>query len=102
MEGKSEKDKRRAVVEFLCSREDDERRRQRRDKIGKDDYEGEDEVVDDGVGGKLKYVSYELAGEVEVLNLEWTTQYACEDAAGEEEEKPSSGHWGFFTWLIIM
>lgn len=108
MEGRSGKDKHRAVVEFLCPPKDDERRRQRRDEDDTDDNEGEDdgtaigEEVDDGAGGRLKYVSYEFAGEVKVLNLEWTTIYACEDAKDEEEKKSSSGHWGFFTWLIIM
>lgn len=109
MEGGSKKDKQRAVVEFLCPPKEEERRRQRRDKDDKDDDEGEDddtatgEEVDDGAGGRLKYVSYESAGEVMVLNLEWTTPFACEDATDDnEEKKSSSGHWGFFTWLIIM
>lgn len=107
MEGGSTKEKQRAVVEFLCPPKSEERRRLRRAKDDEDDDEDDDtapgEEVDDGAGGRLKYVSYESAGEVKVLNLEWTTQHACEDAKDDNnEKKSSSGHWGFFTWLIIM
>ncbi len=107
MEGGSKKEKQKAVVELLCPRKDEERRRLRRDKDNNDDDEDDDtatgEVVSDGAGGRLKYLSYEPAGDVMVLSLEWTTKFACEDAKGnDDEKKSSSGHWGFFTWLIIM
>jgi hypothetical protein len=35
-----------------------------------------------------------------VLRLNWKTRYACDNYALSREN--SSGHWGFFTWLIIM
>ncbi|KAL2824115.1 autophagy-related protein 27 [Aspergillus cavernicola] len=35
-----------------------------------------------------------------VLNLSWRTRYAC-DSYSEGREN-SSGHWGFFTWFIII
>ena len=110
MEGGSKKDKQKAVVEFLCPRKKEERRQLRRDKddkkAKKDDDEEDDtadsEEVDDGAGGRLKFMKYEPVEDVWVLNLEWTTEYACEDAKENEGKKMSSGHWGFFTWLIIM
>ncbi|KAL2858188.1 autophagy-related protein 27 [Aspergillus pseudodeflectus] len=35
-----------------------------------------------------------------VLRLNWKTRYACDNYALSREN--SSGHWGFFTWLIII
>ncbi len=107
MEGGSKKDKQKAVVDFLCPTKKEERKRLRRDKDGKEDDDEEDdtadsEEVDDGAGGRLKFVKYEAVEDVMVLNLEWTTKYACEDAKEDGGKKDSSGHWGFFTWLIIM
>ncbi|KAL5338457.1 autophagy-related protein 27 [Aspergillus crustosus] len=39
-------------------------------------------------------------GDTYVLELNWKTRYACDDYLKNRE--PSSGHWGFFTWLIIL
>lgn len=104
--------KQKAVVEFLCDAKEQERRRgliagiNAREEDDKEDgdEDAEDpeagEETDDGKGGKLKFLSYENVEGVMVLNLEWTTKYACEDA--KKDPVSSSGHWGFFTWLIIM
>ena len=112
MDGPGKTNKQKAIVEFLCPTRDQGRRRIRRDKDTKArDNENRDnntttsKEVDDGAGGRLKYVSYETEKDkdAKVLRLEWTTNHACEN--GEEDDgdkKPSSGHWGFFTWLIIM
>ena len=105
-----------AVVEFLCDRknETEEQRRafslrdteegddEGNEKGGKDDEERRaEEQTDDGEGGTLRFQSYDKVGDEEVLSLEWKTRYACEDTK-DGGSKSSSGHWGFFTWFIIM
>ena len=127
MEGGIKPEKQKAIVEFLCPPKDEGKRRIRRDKHEKDEKDDKDEKhekdgkddkdedededddtatgeeVDDGAGGRLKYISYQEVKDTWVLTLEWTTKYACEDAHDKDREnKASSGHWGFFTWLIIM
>lgn len=110
--GKTAK-KQKAVIEFLCDAKPEKKQDRRRGTSGlsttskDDDDDGEDvedpeagDVTEDGQGGRLKYLSYEDVGGTMILSLEWTTKYACEDA--KQEPAPSSGHWGFFTWLIIM
>ena len=108
--GSHEKQKQKAIVEFLCLRD------RKRDEIRRDSQDEEDggtgenkehdhsgEEQDDGHGGTLKFVSWETEeSDTKVLRLEWDTKYACEDSDGSDEESSSSGHWGFFTWLIIM
>lgn len=112
--------KQQAVIDFLCDRKEQDRRREvsgiaTRDEDGGD---GEDEnggdggdkedpiptdgqESEDGEGGKLKFLSYEDMQGTDVLSLEWTTTYACENSSPGGDSS-SSGHWGFFTWLIIM
>lgn len=108
--------KQQAVIDFLCDRKDPEKRnhipevrpRDKADGDGDDDEEdplpNDRQETDDGEGGKLKFLSYEDVEGTQVLSLEWTTKYACEDssAGGGGGDKSSSGHWGFFTWFIIM
>lgn len=102
-----------AVVEFLCDRKDEANDRTKA-LLSREDADGEDggddkkdeereakKQTDDGEGGILKFMSYGPVGDDEVLSLEWRTKYACEDAK-DGGEKKSSGHWGFFTWFIIM
>ena len=65
------------------------------------------ESTSDGAGGTLKYISYDTVGDKKILSLEWHTTHACEDGAKDSPNKgkannDSGGHWGFFTWLIIM
>lgn len=37
-----------------------------------------------------------------LLKLDWRTKYACDDYLSDNKGKSSGGHWGFFTWFIIM
>lgn len=124
--GKFEKVKQKAIIEFICKPDAEDERKRRRDELHSsnteerrdkdedkdedaddgDDDEEEDrsgEVTDDGHGGKLKYISWEPENDqTRVLRLQWDTKYACEDAKSSNDAKSSSGHWGFFTWFIIM
>ena len=113
--GKFEQRKQGAIVEFLCPKEGaTERRRRRKEKDDDDDDDEKDddkentgkagEEVDDGKGGKLKFVSYGPRSETSpdnVLRLTWITKYACEESASKPGEKTST-HWGFFTWIFVM
>ena len=97
-------EKQKAVIEFLCDKKPGERTRGilRRDGQEESDKKGkEEESTDDGEGGTLKVSSYEMVGDERVLGLTWRTKYACEDAQ-EDSGKSGGGHWGFFTWFIIM
>ena len=104
------KKKQKAVVEFLCKRDnnDDKEESQRSLSAREGEEDNKDseerrkkEQTDDGEDGVLKFVRYDSVGEDEVLALKWETKYACEDHAKGSGES-SSGHWGFFTWFIIM
>ena len=100
-----------AVVDFICDSKAQERRRRVVDDSGTEILSGEPEEdeggdmgegVDDGAGGKLKYLSYgAVDDDMYMLSLEWTTQYACEDSS-HKGANSGNGHWGFFTWFIIM
>lgn len=106
--------KQKAVIDFICPQEKKEERMDRRsDRVvltdeGKDGGDGDEDEedpgagaeVDDGQGGTLKFLKYEDVETEKILNLEWTTKYACEDATPDPVTK--TGHWGFFTWLFIM
>ena len=97
-------EKQKAVIEFLCDKKPEERTRgmlRRDDQEGGDEKGNEKESTDDGEGGTLKFSSYEKVGDERVLGLTWRTKYACEDAQ-EDGGKSGGGHWGFFTWFIIM
>lgn len=79
------------------------------------DKPGHEDGDDDGDDGKddkksLRFISYGPStskGEenTDTLRLQWRTKHACR-ASDEQKEKPkpnpSSKHWGFFTWLVIM
>lgn len=108
--GKYEGTKQKAVIDFICDESSEERRRrvlQRDDEGKEDDGSKEDEeskekeTADDGEGGTLSFQSYEKVGDDMLLNLEWRTKFACENGQASGGSS-SSGHWGFFTWLIIM
>lgn len=112
--GTHEKQKQKAIVEFLCQRDGKpEEVRSNADDEEEDDDDGDDgkgvehgnsgETQDDGHGGTLKLVSWEDEEEdTKVLRLQWDTKYACEDSDGKEDDGSSSAHWGFFTWLIVI
>lgn len=97
-----------AVIEFLCDRKEKEQRRGLPGLWPRDDKDDDEaiphfnEEEDDGDGGRLKFLSYSESREKKILSLEWTTKHACEDAEDEHKKDSSTGHWGFFTWLIIM
>ena len=101
-DGKEQKQK--AVIEFLC--DDSSEKRRRGVSLRDDEEEGgeernEGETTDDGDGGTLSFLSYEDVGEEKVLSLKWHTKRACE-SEHEDDGKASGGHWGFFTWFIIV
>lgn len=52
----------------------------------------------------LQFISYKSDADdtMDILRLEWQTQYACEDSKKEQDEERKSGGWGFFTWFIIV
>jgi len=113
----SENIRQKAIIEFICSAEEnsDVRRRDgisnRADEKKDDDEDDTDDDKDEGDksaeetsdehGGKLKYYSWEMEGDMKVLRLQWFTKYACEDVK-DPDDKSGSGRWGFFTWLIIV
>lgn len=110
--GEYQKQKQKAVVEFLCQNEaSDKFRREQKDadvKEGEEGSEDEDDdddkdgqIVEDGHGGTLQYKSWGIEGGTKVLRLDWQTKYACEDSSSSSDSS-KSGHWGFFTWFIIM
>jgi len=93
-----------AVVVFLCDKGPEERRRGVSRRDDEEEEGGEDhgkKKIDDGEGGTLSFLSYEVVGDEKVLSLEWHTKYACEGAE-QGGGKSSGGHWGFFTWFVIM
>lgn len=105
--------KHKAVIEFLCVDKAEEKKTEARDLVprkaedadddGEEDHSATGEIADDGHGGTVKYIDFTMVGESKVLSLEWRTKYACEDSKGRGGDKSSSsGHWGFFTWFIIM
>lgn len=113
--GKSNTVKEKAIIKFICKSKKERRVRWDDEKDGgdKDDdkpKEGDDKhrhedwdafkKTDDGKGGTLEFISF-IEGEKEgVLNLEWRTYHACEEAASIEP--PSSGGWGFFSWFFFL
>ena len=102
------KRKQQAVIEFRCLRNGGETEKREEDEDDNDDEDRKraGEQVDDGKGGKLKFLSYGPPDEdskEDRLRLQWDTPYACEDAAQPPEKDPkTSTHWGFFTWMFVM
>lgn len=86
---KKEGKKQSAVVDFLCERKADKSS----EMVGKMVADSKEDKKDSGT---LKFVNYSEADGL--LKLEWLTEHACEKAAGGDD----GGHWGFFTWLVIM
>lgn len=112
--GKYEDKKQKAYIEFICipKKELEGRRAADDDEDDEDGDNGEDggskgdksgEETDDGSGGRIKLLSWEdeQADKSKVLRLEWHTRHACEDGGAAGGGK-SNGHWGFFTWFILM
>lgn len=102
--GKYEGKKQKAFIDFICIPKDpkeEERRDWNEYLTEEDDTDKSGEEVDDEHGGKIKFMSWENEEDAKALRLEWHTWYACEDAVGGNNLS-SSGHWGFFTWFILM
>ena len=109
LDGKKQK----AIVEFECGDSEEEERRRELSRpvsveaktvgrISAADKEGKNgEEVHDNAGGWIKFWSWEVEEDVKVLRLKWITKNACEDTK-DAGNGSGSGHWGFFTWLIIM
>lgn len=104
--GKYGPKKQKAFVDFICIRKAEERRRELDYRMtAEEEEQPAAEEVDDGHGGKISFRSWEDEGEAKTLRLDWHTKYACEDAIeGNKGSEGGSnkGHWGFFTWFILM
>ncbi|KAF2194794.1 hypothetical protein K469DRAFT_706282 [Zopfia rhizophila CBS 207.26] len=104
-----------AIIEFVCDKErtgleGDEKDEGGEGDDGKDKKEEgrekklrrrDDKGCEDS-NKSLRFCGYTYEEEkdktIGVLRLDWRTKYACEDAVDEI----SDGHWGFFTWFIII
>ncbi|KAI9372415.1 autophagy-related protein 27 [Aspergillus egyptiacus] len=101
-----------AVIDFVCDPErsgleglgEEVERLLRAREESEDDGEDEDkEPFYDGSDPdrSLQFKGFNQTDDGSyVLNLNWRTRYACDDYL--EDHGSSSGHWGFFTWLIII
>ena len=99
--GRYESQEQKAIIEFLCIKNGEGKTEKREPDEGKDkDYPMEQREVDDGKGGRLKFMDWDPNREgVAKYRLEWNTKYACEDA---QSETGKSGGWGFFSWFFFM
>jgi len=112
-----------AIIEFECDPgrtglegvEDLKERAVKVNADGEKEGDGDDEKKD---RSSLQFISYKPEGnegdETNVLRLSWKTKYACEAAAGDDNDKGKKGDngdkgdgakkagWGWFTWLLIM
>ncbi|KAF8852232.1 hypothetical protein BDZ45DRAFT_678497 [Acephala macrosclerotiorum] len=113
VEDKEVKRPQKVVVEFLCDKtragdenlwkpEDEYDNDTGKDKRAEGDDTKDGEKEDDASSPSLNFLKYDTTGkEADILRLEWRTKYACRDASGEKDRDPN-GHWGFFTWFIII
>ena len=109
--------KQKAIIKFLCDKSvsgnegfgddaemvdmDQYTSMQRR----KEDDDDTSHLPDLDKGKNLKFQSYKMEGDNQVLRLEWKTKYACEGMANHkdpDDDTDKSGGWGFFTWFIII
>ncbi|EFR04008.1 Atg27p [Nannizzia gypsea CBS 118893] len=106
--------KQKAVFTFLCDPErtglegledakpDDDKKKDDEkkgdDKKDSKDKDGKSQKREEENSKSLVYKGYNE--EQGTLELEWRTKYACENVEGGGNT--SSGHWGFFTWLIVL
>ena len=93
--------KQKAFIEFICPPKSEDKARDLGYYHVAEEVDRSGKEVDDEHGGKIKFMSWEDEGDAKTLRLEWQTQYACEDAV-ESNDRSSGGHWGFFTWFILM
>ncbi|KAF2431593.1 hypothetical protein EJ08DRAFT_648847 [Tothia fuscella] len=97
--------KQKAIIDFLCDKDVDGTETETPD--GKDEKEEKSpEKREEKNESPLVFKSYaeekvpKSDDMWEILRLEWTTKYACEDSV--DVDKPVRGSWGFFTWFIII
>lgn len=95
-----------AIIRFLCLRKDKDFEKRKREDSG-DDRDDKQKgwndrlEVDDGNGGRLKFLRHQTEGDDSVLRLEWKTEFACEDAVSGGGSGGKGG-WGFFSWFFFM
>ena len=102
-----------AIINFACIAEDEKEERKvlRSAEEGKsDERNGDDKKwreagrTEDGAGGQIEFASYDD----KVLELDWFSPYACENAASTPDKDTggskggSSGGWGFFSWFFFL
>lgn len=90
-------------MEGLETREDDDGKQRRAfTQVTRKREDGTDQEGDSA--NSLQFVSFESGEDEEsyVLKLDWKTRYACDTYLRDHEVEKAGGHWGFFTWLIIM
>ncbi|KAI9760470.1 MAG: hypothetical protein M4579_001664 [Chaenotheca gracillima] len=121
---KSSGKKQKAIVEFLCDRErtglergsglgdgskkddekEDEGEPEERRRRAEDDDDEEDgrHQTSNSDEKSLRLISYKEGETEDILRLEWRTKYACEGETDRKDGGSGNGHWGFFTWFIII
>jgi autophagy-related protein 27 len=67
-----------------------------------DDKDGDGHDNESDTSRSLQFKSFKLVDDTYILKLDWKTRYACDDYLKNRKDDSSSGHWGFFTWFIIM
>ncbi|KAL3424511.1 hypothetical protein PVAG01_03792 [Phlyctema vagabunda] len=106
--GKDKKSQK-AIIEFLCDKErtglennwKSEDEYSAKTKREEDEGDEKEPLVDDKDLPSLTFLSYDNKDSTDILRLQWRTKYACEGAK-EEKDAERAGHWGFFTWFIII
>lgn len=96
-----------AIIEFICDQErtglenlydpgdkyEDKAKREEDD--GAEDKDRKD-------SSSLQYVGYDQSGtDVDILRLSWRTKEACKGSK-DQQDAEQAGHWGFFTWFILI
>ncbi|KAG9244367.1 autophagy protein-like protein Atg27 [Calycina marina] len=92
-----------AIIEFVCdkSRTGLENLPKPEDEYDEVNKKREEEKAGDDGTPSLTFVSYAAEDTLDVLRLDWKTQYACEDSKEQQDQERPRG-WGFFTWFIIV
>lgn len=108
---KKEKKRAGAVIEFQCDpersgleglhTEQDTEKRAGRSITALEKREDSDQEGDSSQS--LQFKSFGPGDDnTYILKLDWRTKYACDNYLSDNKGKSSGGHWGFFTWFIIM
>ena len=100
----------RFIATMVCDKDKQNALRTRREDMDDQSLgalkEDSDEEEDEGSGPE--FISYKIepvpgsqnSEENWVLRIRWKTVHACENNVDKDSSR--SGHWGFFTWFIIM